>query len=61
MQDTSTKGGNKTIWQSGINEVSLNLEKQMLVVIGDVDHPVCVVKHVRKIWEDSTNGKCWTT
>nr|GEU86401.1 heavy metal-associated isoprenylated plant protein 2-like [Tanacetum cinerariifolium] len=33
---------------SGINEVSVNLEKQMLVVIGDVD-PVCVVKAVRKI------------
>ena len=33
---------------SGINEVSVNLEKQMLVVIGDVD-PVCVVKRVRKI------------
>ncbi|GJT55680.1 heavy metal-associated isoprenylated plant protein 2-like protein, partial [Tanacetum coccineum] len=32
---------------SGINEVSVNLEKQMLVVIGDVD-PVCVVKAVRK-------------
>ncbi|PWA66512.1 reverse transcriptase domain-containing protein [Artemisia annua] len=33
---------------SGINEVSVDLEKQMLVVIGDVD-PVCVVKRVRKI------------
>ncbi|PWA37803.1 Heavy metal-associated domain, HMA [Artemisia annua] len=32
---------------SGINEVSVDLEKQMLVVIGDVD-PVCVVKRVRK-------------
>ncbi|KVI04078.1 heavy metal-associated isoprenylated plant protein 2-like [Cynara cardunculus var. scolymus] len=31
---------------SGINEVSVNLNKQELVVIGDVD-PVCVVRRVR--------------
>lgn len=32
----------------GIDEVSVDLEKQILVVIGDVD-PVCVVARVRKI------------
>nr|GEW21172.1 heavy metal-associated isoprenylated plant protein 2-like [Tanacetum cinerariifolium]GEX48474.1 heavy metal-associated isoprenylated plant protein 2-like [Tanacetum cinerariifolium] len=32
----------------GIDEVSMDLEKQMLIVIGDVD-PVCVVARVRKI------------
>lgn len=32
----------------GIDEVSADLEKQMLIVIGDVD-PVCVVARVRKI------------
>ncbi|XP_071736983.1 heavy metal-associated isoprenylated plant protein 2-like [Rutidosis leptorrhynchoides] len=31
----------------GVSEVSVDLEKQMLVVIGDVD-PVCVVARVRK-------------
>lgn len=33
---------------SGIDEVLVDLEKQMLVVIGDGD-PVCVVTRVRKI------------
>ncbi|GMN48374.1 hypothetical protein TIFTF001_017552 [Ficus carica] len=36
---------------SGINQVSVNVEKGMLTVIGDVD-PVLIVKQVRKI------GKC---
>ncbi|XP_024960176.1 heavy metal-associated isoprenylated plant protein 43-like [Cynara cardunculus var. scolymus] len=33
---------------TGINEVSVDLAKQMVVVIGDVD-PVCVVCRIRKI------------